>query len=362
MLPEVTPGRSARRGGRWLLIATLGSAAVIGAIGAALIRVPYYALSPGSVRVTEPLIEVGERRDPDAGSIAFATVAVDGRLDLWQVLAARLDSTIAVVPEERVLRGRTPQQSDEHNQLLMSGSKEQAVGAALGTLGLARPAGAAVRAVAPGTPAESNLRVGDVVVAVDGTTVTTAAGLLDAIRASRPGATLVLSVRALPGGPVEERSVTLAAGGGDPSSPLLGVTAGDAVETVAGVDVDIDSGQVGGPSAGLAFALGIVDLLTRGDLGGGRRVVATGTIGADGRVGPVGGVEQKAVAVRRSGATVFLVPASLPADDLERARRLAGPVELVPVATLQEALDALVARGGDPVGALVEPVGASPGR
>jgi PDZ domain-containing protein len=197
------------------------------------------------------------------------------------------------------------------------------------------------------------LRVGDVVVAVDGSAVTGAADLIDAVRASQPGAVLVLSVRPVSGGPDEDRSVTPVAGGGDPPSPMLGVTVADAVETSAGVDVDIDSGPVGGPSAGLAFALGIIDLLTRGDLGGGRAVVATGTIGADGRVGPVGGIAQKAVAVRRSGATVFLVPSSLPEDELARARDLAGPVELVPVATLQEALDALADRGGDPVGELL---------
>jgi PDZ domain-containing protein len=334
-------------------MALLGTAAIAGAVGAAVVRVPYYALSPGSVRVTDPLIRVGDRPDPDAGSIAFATVAVDGRLDLWQVLAGWLDGSVEVVPEERVLRGRTPEGSVEHNQVLMSGSKEQAVGAALGRLGLARPVGAEVRAVAGGTPAESVLRVGDVVVAVDGSAVTGAADLIDAVRASQPGAVLVLSVRPVSGGPDEDRSVTPVAGGGDPPSPMLGVTVADAVETSAGVDVDIDSGPVGGPSAGLAFALGIIDLLTRGDLGGGRAVVATGTIGADGRVGPVGGIAQKAVAVRRSGATVFLVPSSLPEDELARARDLAGPVELVPVATLQEALDALADRGGDPVGELL---------
>jgi Lon-like protease len=145
---------------------------------------------------------------------------------------------------------------------------------------------------------------------------------------------------------VDEVTVVLAAAERDPARPMLGVNVRDAFDSSYPGEVSIDSGTVGGPSAGLAFAMGIIDLLSEGDLTGGEKVAATGTITTDGRVGPVGGIEQKAAAVRRAGSTLFLVPDSLSDDELDAARRMAEGVQIVPVGTLQEALDALAARGG----------------
>jgi PDZ domain-containing protein len=106
--------------------------------------------------------------------------------------------------------------------------------------------------------------------------------------------------------------------------------------------VTIDVGNIGGPSAGLAMTLATLDILSSGDLTGGHRVAATGTIGLDGTVGDVGGVAQKAVAVRKAGATVFFVPA----DELKDAQSQAGSMKVYPVRTLQEALDDLKTLGG----------------
>lgn len=113
-------------------------------------------------------------------------------------------------------------------------------------------------------------------------------------------------------------------------------------------EIDIDSGSVGGPSAGLAFTLAIIEELTPGELTGGAKVAVTGAIGIDGTVGRIGGIEQKAVAVRESGATVFLVPASQLPEELEVVRERLGPdVLLVLVDDLDEALEALRDIGGD---------------
>jgi PDZ domain-containing protein len=111
-------------------------------------------------------------------------------------------------------------------------------------------------------------------------------------------------------------------------------------------DITVDVGAIGGPSAGLALTLAILDILSGGDLTGGHAVAATGTIELDGTVGNVGGVAQKALAVRRAGATVFFVPA----DQLEEAQSEAGALRLFPVRTLQQALDDLQTLGGRVIG------------
>ena len=114
------------------------------------------------------------------------------------------------------------------------------------------------------------------------------------------------------------------------------------------MEINFDSGEVTGPSAGLAWTLAIVDELTPDDLTNGKRVAATGTIGPNGEVGPIGGLPQKTAAVRRSGAELFLIPKGLPADDLAQAKQLAGgEVDLVEVATLDEAVDAIEKFVGD---------------
>ena len=114
-------------------------------------------------------------------------------------------------------------------------------------------------------------------------------------------------------------------------------------------DVDISSGSVGGPSAGLAFTLVMLDVLSRGELTGGKRVAVTGSIRLDGSVGDVGGVVQKAVAARDAGAGLMIVPEG----SVDEARSGAGDVPVVGVANLEEALQALADVGGDPVGRLL---------
>ena len=336
----------------------------VGLAGVSLIRLPYYALQPGLVRPTEPMVDLGGGvRDPEVGELAFATVVVDGPLSVLQALAGWLDATVAIVPEGWVLRGQSPQQNVQHNEVLMADSKQLAVHLALTYLNLAHSGGALVAAVEPASAAAGVLGVGDVVLAVGGVGVTNGAGLVDIIGRAAPGDVIVL--RVLPAamlataasstprtrlgalvGQAVEVSVVLAADGADPARARLGVNARNAYDVSYPSVVSIDSGAVGGPSAGLAYALTVIDLLSAGDLTGGQKVVATGSVDLDGTIGPVGGIEQKAVAVRRSGAKLFLVPASQTEAELREARRLAGDVELVPVGSIGDALAVLAARGG----------------
>lgn len=382
-LATVAQGPSRRSSLRRKVLAVLAAVVVLGLVAAARFHIPYYALSPGSIRPTEPLIQLGTGTpDPAAGDIAFATVAVEGRLNLLQALSGWWDPTIDVVDEDLILGGRSQQQSDAVNQVMMNDSKEIAIQLALSKLALAEPAGAVVlgplppegpaRDDAPDTasapapdpdPADA-LGAGDVVVAVDGTPVSTAAEVLSAVGDAERGDRVELTVARAA---ADERGAIHSANGPEPEAATVsvvliehgGVAAvpyqlRDAYRTSYPGEVDIDSGQVGGPSAGLAFTLGVIDELTEGDLTGGLKVAATGTIGLDGEVGPIGGIQQKAVAASRAGVELFLVPDTLPLSELAAARKLGKGVELVEVGSLDDALRALAEHRGAGEAALPE--------
>jgi PDZ domain-containing protein len=144
--------------------------------------------------------------------------------------------------------------------------------------------------------------------------------------------------------------VELIASPDDPDRTIIGFIPFDTASIELPFEIDIDTGQIGGPSAGLAFTLTLIDELSEGDLTGGTDVAVTGEIGVDGSVGAIGGLAQKVSAVRQVGVRHFLVPTAQGEEQLARAREIAGDdVEIIPVATLDEALAALERLGGDPV-------------
>ena len=330
-----------------LVVAVLLAAALL---AASTIDVPYYAISPGSARRTNDLVEVpADRRFPPKGELLFVTVGL-GRLKALQWVLATRDSDVEIVPERDIL-GDTPEgEYREQVTQEMVDAKEAAAVVALNRLCervVERGTGARVEQVVEGSPAAAaGLVKGDVVTAVDGNEVTTADQALGVLRSKPPGAPLELKVTGPTEG-AEPRTVraTLAARTEDPARSFLGVTLRTRQKDFTlPFEVSIDSGRVGGPSAGLEFALSILDQLTPGELTGGRKVAVTGTIQVDGTVGAVGGVPQKTVTVRRAGAKLFLVPKG----QVEEARAKAGSsIEVVGVDTLDEAIAALGARGGD---------------
>jgi PDZ domain-containing protein len=144
-----------------------------------------------------------------------------------------------------------------------------------------------------------------------------------------------------------ERRVQLIVSPDDPNRVIIGFIPADTRTVDLPFEVGIDTDQIGGPSAGLAFTLALLDELTPGDLMGGKRVVATGTINEDESVGAIGALQQKAVAVKAVGADVFIVPASQSDEDIAAARRAVGTkVTVIPVNNLEEALMALESLGG----------------
>jgi Lon-like protease len=303
------------------------------------------ALVPGPAEDTLGLVTIeGARTYPAAGELLLTTVAVRENLDLGTWWEARRSSTADVVPRETVYPPELDaEETAAQNALLMDDSQNTAALAALDAAGYdvtAAASGAAVAAVEPDAVTDE-LVVGDTVTALDGASVRDAAELVELVQAGAPGDEVELTVRDVDG---EERTVEVTYGANPVDADLAYVGVLLRTELDLPVEVTIDAGIIGGPSAGLMFALGVLELLGEDDLTGGRVVAGTGTITVDGEVGAVGGVRQKVVAAstRRGAAdaaSVFLVPRA----NLAEARRapLAGDLLLVPVDDLEGALAAL---------------------
>jgi PDZ domain-containing protein len=344
-----------RRRRRSLLVA-IGVLVVL-IVATSLIRLPYFTLGPGAVRPTGSLISVdGGQVFPPEGGMAYTTVSVNGRINAWQALVGWLDPEVDIVNEDLILQGRSPKESQQVNLQEMADSKDTATNVALQHLGLATPAGAEVVQVVEGSPAQQVLQAGDVITSVDGQPVVDSGDLVGAITSHKPGDVVELTLTRAPApgdGPRETitASATLGTNENQPEEAFFGVRVQTWFDSTFPYPVTIDSGQVGGPSAGLAFTLGLIDELTPGELTGGQEVAATGTMSPDGTVGPIGGLEHKVDAVRHAGVKLFLVPDSQTPEEMARAQsRTKGEVQIVPVHDLDAALAALAAHGGQPPG------------
>lgn len=322
------------------------SAVLIGAL-AALLPVEYAVLHPGPVLNTlgevkgKKLISISGRTTyPTSGQLDLTTVSVVGGPDrpitLVQVISGWLDRTAAVVPQEEVFApGQTQQQSDAENKAEMVSSQESATAAALSTLGIAVPTTLAVAGVQPNAPAAGVLKTDDVIRAVNGQTITGLKQLRTVLQSTKAGSDVQVEVK--------RKSATQTLTVGTVASEQDG-------HTVLGVYIDptfrfpftvkIQIEDIGGPSAGTMFALGIIDTLTPGDLTGGKKIAGTGTIDADGVIGPIGGIRQKLVGARRVGARYFLAPA----DNCNEVRKhIPDGLTVVKVGTLNAARDAVTA-------------------
>lgn len=331
----------------------LGGVLFLGMLGGLWLKVPYVALVPGSAKDTEPLIEVaGADEFPSDGELLFTTVRVRQRPNLWEYLWLRADEDANVVPEEQILGGRTPEENREFNLSMMNDSKQIAIAVALNQLGYdaVQTDAVVVQQLVPDAPAEESLVLGDSILSIDGMATTNTSELVDILGGRVPGDGVLLSVQRFGEEELREIEVILAANPERPEAGFLGIQPVDRPRYLNdfGFTVDIDSGAVGGPSAGLAFTLAVLDQLTPGELTGGAQVAVTGTINAVGDVGPVGGVLQKTAAVSELGVDAFIVPAGLNETELEAIKARAGDdLQIIPVFTLEEALDALAGLGGD---------------
>lgn len=317
------------------------------------IKTDTVALVPGSARDTETLVELDGIDGFDSeGEILLTTVRLRQPLSVWEQLWLGLDDDNRLVHRDVVFGDRTTEENTEINLQMMASSKEVAVAVALEQLGYEaiRSDGTIVTAVTEGSAADGVVERGEVIIGVDDAEIVVMGDLVDAIGALPPGTDVTLTVRQLTDGEEVERTVTLGARDDDPERAFLGVGLADNLFFAddLGFDVEIDTGEVGGPSAGLAFTLAVLDQLTEGELTGGADVAVTGTISPQGEVGPIGGLPQKAAAVRDQGLETFIVPAGQSDEELELVREIVdGRVDIVPVETLEDALAVLADLGGN---------------
>jgi PDZ domain-containing protein len=308
--------------------------------------------SPGSARPTAELVSVGTgvTSHPPAGQIAFTTVSLR-QSTVASYVWSWFDDDVEVVADEQILGNRSPQENRQFNMQLMDTSKQDAIRVALLELGYEVPVtidGVVVVEVEPGSAAEGVLEPGDTVVAIAGEPLDGIDDVTRIMDGRGAGDRVVLSVEKLQEEGVRDVEVVLGASPDDPARGIIGIRLEPRRPAYAfPIDVDIDSGNVGGPSAGLAFTLAVLDVLTPGELTGGLDVAVTGTISGDGEVGDVGGVRQKTAAAIDEGYDVFLVPSKEFPDAEARA---GDSLEVIAVDTLQDALDALVSLGGSGLG------------
>jgi PDZ domain-containing protein len=384
-LPQ--PPSRRRRVAAWV-VSGVGVLLVAVLIAGFLIHLPYVVISPGAATPLNGLVHVeGAPTYEHQGDVRYLTVRVSGSdPNVWKVVTSWLDSDKEVVDRTSVSGCLSDAENVAFNARLMLQSQDDAKKVALERVGYQVTAETPevlisdVRAQAGGCgggPSSGVLFIGDQIVSIDGQPVTEASTIGPIIGAHEPGD--VASVTVQRNGATEQHDVTTGvwtakehcvavdsragadalrasssppppeaatpeteASGLDVGDPCLGIAVQQSVRYTFPIEVNIDISRVGGPSAGLAFTLAIIDTLTPGDLTGGKQVAVTGAISGDGTVQEVGGVEQKAITARTSGVDLMLVPKG----EVKAARQGAGDLRVVGVSTIDDALTALQEAGG----------------
>ncbi len=318
--------------------------ALLCAITAALVVLPsdHYLYLPDRARPVDPLVEVpGERDDEGPAGIYMVDILVR-KASLLERLFPAIESGSTLVPEHFVNpRGLSDEERREESLGEMSVSQKIAVVVALRTLGHEVPTLAVVERIEPGTPAAETLERGDVILAAKGRRVQGPGALVRVMDGHEPGESVRLAIRR--DGERRELEVGTQASDDDPERAIMGILVGLDIDPP--VDVEIDAGDIGGPSAGLAFALDVVDELGR-EVDDGRRIAVTGALDLDGDVVPIGGVKQKAIGAQESDADVFVVPD----ENAAEAREHGEDLEVVAVGSFADALDELGVEVGPAVG------------
>jgi PDZ domain-containing protein len=347
--PGPPPDRLSRGPATALVVVFL--ALLIGAIGT-LVHLPYAVMGPGPIsnvlgqtshgdgKTSDLIVISGHETYPTTGSLDFTTVRINGGpgypVNAWSVLRAWLDPDEDVYPVDAIFPPQQTQQDvQQENQAEMVDSQQEASAVALRKAGFTVGEKVSIASVSPDAPSGGTFVKGDVLVSIGGTPVTGADSARAAIQKATPGSTLDVVV---------DRGGT--------QTPLKAKTGSSNGRTILGVvlkidftlpfSVTIDAGQVGGPSAGMMFALGVYDKVTDGSLTGGKNIAGTGTIDASGAVGPIGGIHQKLIGARQGGASYFLAPA----DNCDEVRgHVPDGLQVVKVATFDQA-EAAVAKIG----------------
>ena len=316
-------------------------------VAAVATPVPFVIYRPGptfdvlaEARGKEIIEVTGHPVFRDDGQLRFTTVSVtspDQTLNMFDMLAAWVSDTEAVYPREAVYGAdETAEDAERESSIQMVTSQDAAIANAVRAAGDPVPEATEVLDVARGSGADGALKVGDELLSVDDVDITASADVVTAVQAVSPGDTVQVTVRR----DREEITVPVRtkAAQDDPGRAQLGIVVGPGYEFPYEVDLAVAE-NVGGPSAGLMFALAVYDTLTPGSLTDGRVVSGTGTIADDGTVGPIGGIPQKIIGADSAGASLFFVPA----DNCAAATASAPPpgMRLVRADTFDQALESL---------------------
>lgn len=345
---------SARR--RAWLVATLvlgGALMVVGIV----VPMPFVELAPGPTFNVigdydgQPVLTIsGTPTYPTAGHLDMTTVNERGGpksgINIGRIVVGWADPNVRVLPRSALFPDdqRSDAEVKEENVRAFSDSQADAIAASLSYLDRPYETLVVVSSVRDGTPADGKLEPGDQLLTVGTTKIVTVEDVGKAMSTVKPGD--AVTVRYSRKGTEGTTSIVTATSPVDPGRAYLGITVGETYKAPFTIDFSLDG--VGGPSAGMMFSLGIVDKLTPGELNGGKFVAGTGTIAPDGRVGPIGGIEQKLVGARRSGATLFLAPV----DNCDAVLRTTIPdgLTVAKVTTLTDAVTAVEAyAAGKPV-------------
>lgn len=331
------------------LMAVSGVLAVVLGVAAVTLPVPYVIESPGPAINTigelngDPIITVTghESFPPTSGSLDLTTVHLTGGLpesqvNFFNVLTSWLTPSHTVYPAELMYAPGTSQDAiNSENSAAMTGSQENATAAALTAMGIDFESNLAVAMIPADGAASGILKPDDVLLTIDGTKITDL-GVIQTALADGKGAPVELEIRRNDA----EQKLSVTPKLGSEGKYLLGVQIQNVFKFP--LDVKITLSNIGGPSAGMIFALGIMDSLTPGDLTGGKKFAGTGTIDPEGNVGAIGGIAQKLVGARSTGADYFLAPAANCGDVVGH---IPDGLQVIKVSTLEEAHDAVALIG-----------------
>jgi PDZ domain-containing protein len=324
-----------------------------------------FSTVPADAEPVEPRMTIsGVQHYDSAGQIYFVTVREPeiSMLD-WFVLRKNPASELHTYKE--LYGDSTPDEQTQQGYQMMRDAKETAEYVAFSRAGIPGtdladgPAVIADLCLQPGQgrdcalqgPAAGVLKPGDRITAVDGTPVNVLGDLTPIMKTHQPGDVIEVTVQRS-GEADQTVKVTTIASPDEPGRTLVGFIPADTrqIRLPKDITVDINTNHIGGPSAGTAFALSLLDALTPGSLMGHGDVAVTGTIDVDGNVGAIGGLSSKASAVEQVGVKYFIVPEAQGPADIAHAQQVVGDsVKLIPVKTFDEALQALASLGGDPL-------------
>ena len=357
LFTDIEPDPPRRRGGGWVGWILL-ALALIGIVVVALMPAPYVIEQPGPVYDTlgdvsiggemQPMIQIPmEETFPTTGSLDMLTVSIRGNrqnLPNWlEIATAYFDPSKAIIPVDLVFpEGLTVEDSNQQGAVDMQNSQKEAIAAALTHLGYDVPSTVTVVDTNPDGPSQDVLLAGDILVSLNGETFPDVTGLRAAIADN--GTSTPADIVVVRDGVEETFRIIPELSEGENPVPVIGIIAGSDYDFPFTVTIQLEN--VGGPSAGMMFALGIIDKLTDGALNGGEHVAGTGTISSTGEVGPIGGIRQKMYGALGAGADFFLAPES---NCDEVTGHIPAGLEVFAVANLDDALDVLdtISSGAD---------------